>query len=39
MGLEELNAVRMSTAADGLTEANLYLCIAQMKTSPISRTK
>ena len=24
-GLERLNAVRMSTAADGLTEANNYL--------------
>ena len=38
-GLEELNAVRMSTAADGLTEANNNLLPQeQMQTSPFRRT-
>ena len=38
--LEKLNAARVSAAAKGLTEANLYLRTkAQMQTSLATRTK
>ena len=36
--LENINATRMSVAADALTEANTYLRNAQMRTSLATRT-
>ena len=36
---ENPNAVRTSTAGDGLTEPNHYFCNAKMQTNPIRSTK
>ena len=33
-GFERFNAARTGTAGEGLTEPNLYLRYAQMKTNP-----